>query len=100
VTLVGWGSTKGVALEALRLLKQDNFSANFLQVIYLAPFPGKEVESALNGQNPIMVEGNQNAQLGNLIKEHTCIEIAKKVLRYDGRAFNPLQLTKRIKEEF
>ncbi|MFX1576526.1 MAG: 2-oxoacid:acceptor oxidoreductase subunit alpha [Promethearchaeota archaeon] len=99
VTLVGWGSTKGVALEALRLLKQDDISANFLQVIYLAPFPGKEVKGALNGQNPIIVEENQTAQLGNLIKEHTCIEITKKVLRYDGRAFNPLQLAKRIKEE-
>ncbi len=99
VTLVGWGSTKGVALEVLRLLEKDNIKANFLQVVYLTPFPAEDVKTVLKNQNPILVEGNQTAQLGSLIKEHTGIEITKKVLRYDGRAFNPLQLTRRIKEE-
>ncbi len=98
VTLIGWGSTKGVALEALRLLEQDNIKANFIQVVYLTPFPVQQVRSALTGQNPILIEGNQTAQLGTLIKEHTGLEITKKILRYDGRAFNPLQLTRRIKE--
>ena len=99
VTLVGWGSTKGVALEALRLLDKENISANFLQVIYLSPFPTDEVKTVLKDQNPILVEGNQTGQLGGLIKEHTGIDITKKVLRYDGRPFNPLQLARRIKEE-
>jgi len=99
VTLVGWGSTKGVALEVLHLLKKENITANFLQVIYLTPFPADAVTTALKGQIPILVEGNQTAQLGSLIKEHTCIEIPRKILRYDGRGFNPLQLTRRIKED-
>jgi len=98
VTLIGWGSTKGVALEVLHLLEQDNIKANFIQVVYLTPFPIQQVRSALTGQNPILIEGNQTAQLGTLIKEHTGLEITKKILRYDGRAFNPLQLTRRIKE--
>ncbi|MFX0168264.1 MAG: 2-oxoacid:acceptor oxidoreductase subunit alpha [Candidatus Hodarchaeota archaeon] len=98
VTIVGWGSTKGAALEALRLLERDNIEANFLQVIYLTPFPADAVIAALDEQNPILVEGNQTAQLGSLIKEQTSIEITKKVLRYDGRSFIPLQLTRRIKE--
>jgi len=98
VTLVGWGSTKGVALEALRLLEHDGIKANFLQVIYMAPFPTDAVQTALEGQNPILVEGNQTAQLGSLIKEHLCLDIPKHVLRYDGRGFNPQQLTRRIKE--
>jgi 2-oxoglutarate ferredoxin oxidoreductase subunit alpha len=99
VTIVGWGSTKGVALEVIRLLEKDNIKANFLQVIYLTPFPAEEVKAALKDQNPILVEGNQTAQLGGLIREHTGLEITKKVLRYDGRPFNPLQLARRIKEE-
>ena len=98
VTLVGWGSTKGVALEALRLFEHDGIKANFLQVIHMAPFPADAVQTALEGQNPILVEGNQTAQLGSLIKEHLCLDILKHVLRYDGRGFNPLQLTRRIKE--
>jgi 2-oxoglutarate ferredoxin oxidoreductase subunit alpha len=99
VTLVGWGSTKGVALEALRLLEREGIKANFLQVIYLTPFPAEAVASALEGQNPILIEGNQTAQLGSLIKEHTGINIPKKILRYDGRGFNPLSLIRHIKEE-
>ncbi len=98
ITLVGWGSTKGVALEALRLLEKDNIKANFLQVIYLTPFPKDSVIKALNRRTPILIEGNQTAQLGGLIKEHTGNEIDHKILRYDGRPFNPLQLTHRIKE--
>ena len=98
VTLIGWGSTKGVALEVLHLLEQDKIKANFIQVVYLTPFPIQQVRSALMGQNSILIEGNQTAQLGTLIKEHTGLEITKKILRYDGRAFNPLQLTRRIKE--
>ena len=98
VTLIGWGSTKGVALEVLHLLEQDKIKANFIQVVYLTPFPIQQVRSALTGQNPILIEGNQTAQLGTLIKEHTGLEITKRILRYDGRAFNPLQLTRRIKE--
>jgi 2-oxoglutarate ferredoxin oxidoreductase subunit alpha len=98
VTLVGWGSTKGAIFEALRLLKQENIKANFLQIVYLTPFPAKDVQTVLKGRNPILVEGNQTAQLGSLIKEHTGIEINKTVLRYDGRGFNPLQLTRHITE--
>jgi 2-oxoglutarate ferredoxin oxidoreductase subunit alpha len=64
----------------------------------MTPFPTEKVRAALTGQNPILVEGNQTTQLGNLIKEHTGLEITKKVLRYDGRPFNPLQLARHIKE--
>ncbi len=99
VTLVGWGSTKGVALEVLRLLEAENIKANFLQVIYLTPFPAEEINAALEGKNLVLIEGNQTGQLGSLIKEHTGIEIPQRIFRYDGRAFNPLQLTRRIKEE-
>ncbi|MFW9831305.1 MAG: 2-oxoacid:acceptor oxidoreductase subunit alpha [Candidatus Thorarchaeota archaeon] len=98
LTLVGWGSTKGVALEVLRLLEKDNIKANFLQIIYLTPFPTKDVELILKEQNSILIEGNQTAQLGSLIKEHTGIQITKKILRYDGRAFNPLQLKRQIEK--
>lgn len=97
-TLVGWGSTKGVALESLRLLEKEKVKANFVQIIYLTPFPDKQVTKALEGRNFILIEGNQTAQLGSLIKEHTGIEIDNQILRYDGRAFNPLQLTRRIRE--
>ncbi len=98
VTLVGWGSTKGVALEAIQLLQEEGRSLNFLQIIFMAPFPAEHVSRALDGKTAILVEGNRTAQLGSLIREHTGYSFAHKILRYDGRPFSPLQLTAQIKE--
>lgn len=98
VTLVGWGSTKGAALEAIQLLQEEGHSLNFLQIIFMAPFPAGPVSRALKDKTTILVEGNRTAQLGSLIREHTGHSFAHRILRYDGRAFNPLQLTAQIKE--
>jgi 2-oxoglutarate ferredoxin oxidoreductase subunit alpha len=96
--LVGWGSPKGAILEALRLLKSDGDALGFLQVLYLEPFPTEQVRQALKGKTPILIEGNQTAQLGSLIKEHAGITIDQKILRYDGRPFYPVRLAAQIKE--
>jgi 2-oxoglutarate ferredoxin oxidoreductase subunit alpha len=96
--LVGWGSPKGAILEALRLLKDDAAPLGFLQVLYLEPFPTDQVREALKGKRPILIEGNQTAQLGSLIKEHAGITINQKILRYDGRPFFPVRLAAQIKE--
>jgi 2-oxoglutarate ferredoxin oxidoreductase subunit alpha len=97
-TLVSWGSTKGAIFEAMRLLKKTNEQLNFLQVIYLEPFPAEAVSKALNGKKVILIENNQTAQLASFIHEHTHHTITHKILRYDGRPFNPLQLTRKIQE--
>lgn len=96
--LVGWGSPKGAILEALRLLKADGVDLGFLQIVYLEPFPADQVRQALRGKAPILIEGNQTAQLGSLIQEHAGITIDRKILRYDGRPFYPVRLAAQIKE--
>ncbi|NIP34350.1 MAG: 2-oxoacid:acceptor oxidoreductase subunit alpha, partial [Thermoplasmata archaeon] len=69
VTFVGWGSTKGPALEALKMLRRDGVKARFVQVVYMEPFPSKAVEEALKGGGKYMlIEANKTAQLGKLIK--------------------------------
>ncbi|MFX1563299.1 MAG: 2-oxoacid:acceptor oxidoreductase subunit alpha [Promethearchaeota archaeon] len=98
VSLIGWGSTKGVILEALNLLKEEGKALSFLQVLYLSPFPAKQISTFLEGKPTIIIEENQTAQLASLIHEHTNITITHKILQYDGRPFNPLQLAAKIKE--
>ncbi|MFX1562095.1 MAG: 2-oxoacid:acceptor oxidoreductase subunit alpha [Promethearchaeota archaeon] len=98
VSLIGWGSTKGVILEALNLLKDEKKELSFLQVIYLSPFPIKKIATFLDGKTAILIEENQTAQLASLIHEHTNITITDKILRYDGRPFTPMQLAAQIKE--
>ncbi|MFH1456380.1 MAG: 2-oxoacid:acceptor oxidoreductase subunit alpha [archaeon] len=96
-TLVGWGSSKGAILEALELLKQNKVNANFLQIIYMEPFPAKQVKEILSKAKKIfLIEGNYSAQLGSLIKEHTCIDIKNKYLKYDGRPFYPKDIVREV----
>lgn len=96
--IVGWGSTKGAILEAQRILKRRRLNVGFLQILYLHPFPEDAVRKALEGKNSILVETNRTAQLGSLIREHAGIEVQHKILRYDGRPFDPLPLSDRILE--
>lgn len=90
VTLVGWGSTKGPALEALRLLREEGIKARFVQIVYMEPFPAEAFEKAMDdGGKSMLLETNITNQLGRLIKEHTGLAFDKTCAKYDGRPFNP-----------
>ncbi|RME54258.1 2-oxoacid:acceptor oxidoreductase subunit alpha [Candidatus Woesearchaeota archaeon] len=94
LTVVGWGSTKGPILEAI-----EGLDVNFLQVLYPWPFPKEEVEKVLkNSKNVLLVEGNATAQLGQLIKEQTGIEIQEQLLKFNGHQFYPHEIRTKIKE--
>ncbi len=91
VTLVGWGSTKGPILEAMKASKNRN--VNFLQVRLLNPFPVKEVDAVLRqAKRRVLVENNFSGQLGGLIREKTGIDITEKLLKYDGRPIHPEEI--------
>ncbi len=98
-TLVGWGSTKGPALEALKLLNRDGISSRFVQVVYLEPFPSEVVSESL--RNPgisLLLETNRAAQLGKLIKLNTGFTFEHVALKHDGRPFNPGEICEKVKE--
>lgn len=93
VTLVGWGSTKGVILDAMRLLAEEGLAVNFLQIRLLRPFPKDEVEAILGrAKRLLLVENNYSGQLGLLLREQTGIEIPQRVVKYDGRPFTQEEL--------
>ena len=99
LTLVVWGSTKGAALEAIKQAEAEGLSVNLLQVLYVSPFPAKQVSEALaKAKQMLLLEGNKTAQLGGLIRMHTGIDITNRYLKYDSRAFTPSQILARIKE--
>jgi 2-oxoglutarate ferredoxin oxidoreductase subunit alpha len=99
ITLVSWGSTKGPIFEAMKLLGKDGIKANFLQILYLSPFPADEVKKVLSSAKTVVdVENNYTAQLASLIREKTGIEIQHKILKYDGRPFYPDFIYKRVKD--
>jgi 2-oxoglutarate ferredoxin oxidoreductase subunit alpha len=98
-TLVGWGSTKGPALEALKLLRRDGIRSRLVQVVYLEPFPSEAVYKALKDHGrSVLLEANRTAQLGKLIGINTGFAFEKVVLKHDGRPFNPGEICERVKE--
>jgi 2-oxoglutarate ferredoxin oxidoreductase subunit alpha len=98
-TIISWGSTKGPIMEAMRFLDRESIEMNYLQIIYLMPFPTSRVQRALNhAKKTIVVENNMTSQLSGLIQEHTLRDVNHKILKYDGRPFNAAILANRIKE--
>jgi len=99
ITLVGWGSTKGLVLEALKMLRRDGVKARFVQVVYMEPFPVKEMGEALRGDEKfVLIEANRTAQLGRLIKLNNGFTFEHVALKYDGRPFNPGEICAKVKE--
>jgi len=98
-TIISWGSTKGPIREAMKLLKSEDIAVNYLQILYLHPFPNGEVEKVLHrAKKTIVVEQNKTSQLSSLIRDHNLRRVDHKILKYDGRPFNPGDLSDRIKE--
>lgn len=99
VTLIGWGSTKGPILEAMKLVNTKNKKINYLQIIYLTPFPSVKIQSILDSAKKcIVVENNITSQISSLIREHLLRTIDNTILKYDGRPFNPQALAQSIQE--
>jgi len=92
--VVFWGSTKGPALESARYLKKP---VKFVQIVWLEPFDVKKVKQELSGAKKIIdVECNHDGQLSALIREKTGIEVTDKILKYDSRPFEPVELAEKI----
>ena len=99
VTLLGWGSTKGAILDAMPSLERPGRRVNFLQIRMMRPFPAQEVAAILGRSSSIvLVEGNYSGQLGALVREQTGIELAHRVLKYDGRPFSRNEVVEGVEQ--
>jgi 2-oxoglutarate ferredoxin oxidoreductase subunit alpha len=98
-TILAWGSTKGPIREAMKLLEQDGVDVNYVQIVYLQPFPIKKIEEALNtAKKTIVVEHSLTSQLSGLIRQNILKDVDHRILKYDGRPWNPGNLAQKIKE--
>jgi 2-oxoglutarate ferredoxin oxidoreductase subunit alpha len=98
-TIISWGSTKGPIREAMKILNKNDEKINYLQIVYLVPFPKRRIEQILKGaNNTIVVENSKSSQISSLIREHLLRKADHEILKFDGRPFNPSILAKKIKE--
>src|SRR6266702_1998019 len=90
VTLIGWGSTKGVIREAIAALAEEGITANNLQIRHLVPFHEAEVRGILQAsRRTLVVENNYTGQLARHIRAETGFTVDGKILKYDGEPFEP-----------
>lgn len=101
LTVVGWGSTKGTILDALKTLKEDGRSVNFLQCRLMRPFPTEAIEKILrDAKRLVLVEENYSGQLGSVLAEHTGVRIGDRVLKFDGRPFSEDEVIAALRARF
>lgn len=99
ITIIAAGSTKGPIKEAMILLEKEGFKVNYLQIVYLNPFPSEKVAKVIeSAKKTVVVENNFSGQLADIIKEKTGRDVNKRVLKYDGRPFYPEEIVTAIKE--
>ena len=101
LTIVGWGSTKGTILDAMKDLAERGRKINFLQCRLMRPFPAAKVEAILKGAKKLaLVEENYSGQLGALIREQTGVLIETRILKFDGRPFSQDELMEAFEKAF
>jgi Pyruvate:ferredoxin oxidoreductase and related 2-oxoacid:ferredoxin oxidoreductases, alpha subunit len=85
ITLVSWGSNKGVILDLIEILKGEGIEVEFIQLRLLNPFPSNELKQVLEGKRWVDIENNYSAQLAGLIKENTGLAPDYYIVKYNGR---------------
>lgn len=99
LTIIAWGSTKGAVLEAMEQATSQGISVNFLQVLYISPFPTAAVELFLQHKNKtLLIEGNKTGQLGSIIRGNIGYKADYSYLKYNSKAFVPSEILAKIKE--
>ncbi len=98
LTLISWGSTKGVIREAMTVLAGQGKKVNHLHIASISPFPVKQVKDAFKKAKKVaVVEGNKTAQFAGWMREQTGLNPDYKILKYDGRPFFCEELVETIK---
>ncbi|HEC39338.1 hypothetical protein LCGC14_1129720 [marine sediment metagenome] len=92
--IFAFGSTYMSVLEALNYGK---INPTAIQPIFLNPLPTWELEEFKNQEN-IVVEQSSTGQFTTLLKEKAGLTIKTTIKRYDGRPFDPIELSMKIKE--
>ena len=93
LTLVGWGSTFQVMLEAMQALAREGYKVNVLCLRALWPFPADDVRRLVERCKMTMsVESNYTGQIVKLIRMETGLSIQHHLRKFDGEPFEPKQV--------
>ena len=86
--LVGWGSVKGAALEALEILAEEGLEGSYLHLRVFEPFPKRLVSDILSRypkERVIAVEANYTGMAAKVVAMETGYIIERFILKWTGR---------------
>ncbi len=99
LSVISWGSTKGVILDTMRVLKEQGLDVNFFQIRLLSPFPTDAVSAFLKkAQRAVVVEASYTGQITQYIAMRTGIQVPHEVLKWSGRPISETELVAALKE--
>ena len=99
VVIVGWGSTTGPIVDALRRIDPQHQNYSFLQLRMMRPFPTQQVKEILQGAAKVVTfDGNYSAQIASVIRAETGLSVHHEVVKFDGRPFSEDEIVVAIEE--
>ena len=98
VTLIGWGSSRGVIREAVKDLAAAGIRANQLHFKYLVPFHSREAREILErSKRTICIEANATGQFARHLRAETGFSVHDHILRYAGEPFEPREIVEQVR---
>jgi 2-oxoglutarate ferredoxin oxidoreductase subunit alpha len=98
ILLICWGSMRGAMVGAVNQLRVDDINCGGVHVVDMWPFPDAALSEILEKVTQFfVVEQNQSAQLGQLIRQQTGCQYTDAVLKYNGRPMSAGEITDAIK---
>ncbi len=99
LTLVCWGSTFGVTLEAAEELSKGGISTNVYAIRNVMPFKADQVAATLKSAKKLLdVECNYSGQMARMVRAETGFEIKDKFLKYDGEPIYVFEIVNKAKQ--
>lgn len=96
--VVSWGSTKGAILDGMERSARTGFPFAFLQVRLLWPFPAADLEPILKRHKILaVIENNYSGQFAGLLREHTGIDAAHRIVKFTGRPMSMGEICDSVK---
>ena len=100
VTLIGWGSSKGVIMEAIELLAEQGISCNHLHPRWLVPLHGDAILQQLSrARRTIIIENNYSGQFARYLRSETSFVPSGHIRKYDGEPFLPHHIVEAVKDQ-
>jgi 2-oxoglutarate ferredoxin oxidoreductase subunit alpha len=99
VTLIGWGSTRGVIAEAIAQLQKDGIKANQLAIKWLVPLHADAITAILKkAKKTIVVENNHSGQFQRYLRGETGFNPDAAIRKYDGEPFMPHHIADGVRQ--